>query len=124
MEQFYFDMETILEFSYDGIVITDENGIILVANQAHERLTGLPRDEVVGSNIRYWAKKGGYSKSIVDLVLENKGTSSILETRLFDRQLCRLHSWTGVWPVQNGSVLPGPWYARFPPAGGLTLSHP
>ena len=34
----------------DAIVITDSNGIILFVNDAHERLTGYAREEVIGQN--------------------------------------------------------------------------
>ncbi len=42
------EMERILDFSYDGIWITDGNGQVLYVNSANERMLGVRREDVLG----------------------------------------------------------------------------
>lgn len=43
-----------VEYASDHIIITDVRGVILFANQAVERTTGYPADEIIGQNPRLW----------------------------------------------------------------------
>ena len=42
---------SIVENSHDGITLTDEKGIIIEWNQAHENISGIRRDEAVGQPV-------------------------------------------------------------------------
>jgi len=42
------ELECIIESSYDGILITNQAGNIIRANQAHERITGFPGESIQG----------------------------------------------------------------------------
>lgn len=74
-------LDTVLESSYDGIYITDGEGITLRVNKAYERITGLKAEEFVGKHVEYLVKKGIISKSCSSLVLEKKEIVTI-EQRL------------------------------------------
>jgi len=43
--------------AYNHIVITDDDGKILYANQATQRITGYPHSEIIGSTPRLWGKQ-------------------------------------------------------------------
>lgn len=43
--------------AYDHMVVTDENGHILYANKAAERLTGFTSEEMVGNTPRLWGRQ-------------------------------------------------------------------
>jgi len=76
-------LELIIESSYDGILLTDRDGNILKANQAHERITGLPSSEVQGKSISELVKNGVYSRSIVDEVMREGRPVTIVEKKHF-----------------------------------------
>jgi len=44
-------LRRLVEHSYDGVVLMDEGGTIIEYNAAHERITGVPRDEALGRPI-------------------------------------------------------------------------
>jgi PAS domain S-box-containing protein len=81
------ELHAIIESSYDGIVITDKKGKILIANKAHERLTKIATEQVIGSYIQFWARKAGHSVSIVDLIHKHNAPATILEKKLFGKPL-------------------------------------
>lgn len=45
------EFHAVLESSFDGILITDGSGKVLMVNQAYERLTGLRAEEMMGKNM-------------------------------------------------------------------------
>ena len=44
-------LNAILDYSFDGIFITDAEANVLRINHAYEMITGLKRDEVYGKNM-------------------------------------------------------------------------
>ncbi|MFA7467897.1 MAG: sigma 54-interacting transcriptional regulator [Desulfotomaculaceae bacterium] len=76
-------LNLIIESSYDGILLTDRDGCILKANQAHERITGLPSSEIQGRSMSELVQTGVYSRSIVDEVMREGKPVTILEKKHF-----------------------------------------
>lgn len=63
------DLTAIIETSYDGIVIADADGVITQVNSAYERITGIPRAEVVGCRGRDLVKAGVLSDYLADRII-------------------------------------------------------
>ncbi len=76
-------LELIIESSYDGIIITNAQGLILRANQAHERIIGIPSDQIQGQYMDYLIEKGIYEHSIVEAVLAAGGPVTVVERDQF-----------------------------------------
>lgn len=70
-------LDAVLDSSYDGIYITDGNGITIRVNKSYERITGLKVEEFLGKNVEYLVEKGLISKACSTLVLEKKGVVTI-----------------------------------------------
>jgi PAS domain S-box-containing protein len=73
------ELSAIIESSYDGIYVTDGNGVTICVNSAYERITGVKREEVLGRHMRDLEKAGFYSKSVTLLVLEKKRSITIMQ---------------------------------------------
>ncbi len=76
-------LELIIESSYDGIIITDAQGLIQRANQAHERIIGIPSDQIKGQYMDYLIEKGIYKHSIVEAVLAAGEPVTVVERDQF-----------------------------------------
>lgn len=72
-------METIIEFSTDGIYVVDQNGITIMVNSAYETITGFRREELIGKHMYDLVKKGYFDQSVSLLVLQQKKRISILQ---------------------------------------------
>ena len=46
------DFKSVIEESFDGILVGDAKGIVLYANEAYERNTGIKLESIVGHDIR------------------------------------------------------------------------
>ena len=44
-------LNAIIEYSFDGIFITDKNCNVLRINHSYEEITGLTKDEILGKNM-------------------------------------------------------------------------
>ncbi|KUO51142.1 MAG: hypothetical protein APF76_16755 [Desulfitibacter sp. BRH_c19] len=66
------ELQSALDFSYDGIYITDRNGITVYVNNSYERITGIRRSEFVGRHIQELEKSGMFSPIITPFILEKK----------------------------------------------------
>ncbi|MBP2641011.1 MAG: norR 9 [Firmicutes bacterium] len=73
------ELEAIIASSYDGLFITDGNGVVLRMNAAYERLTGIKADEVVGKNMKDLIDVGYYDQSVTLLVMEKKERITITQ---------------------------------------------
>ncbi|WP_347488801.1 sigma 54-interacting transcriptional regulator [Desulfoscipio sp. XC116] len=72
-------LELIIESSYDGIIITNAQGLIIKANQAHERITGIPSSQIHDRNMNYLIEKKVYAHSIVKAVLQAGEPVTVVE---------------------------------------------
>ncbi len=71
------ETRAILESSFDGILITDGEGKVLMINKAYERLTGLKPEEMIGNNMRDLLNPVYMPTSVALLVLEEKKSVTI-----------------------------------------------
>ncbi|WP_245843910.1 sigma-54 interaction domain-containing protein [Oceanobacillus rekensis] len=73
------ELDAIIENSYDGIYITDSNGLTLKTNTAIERITGIPKEYYVGKNVGTLINRGILKNSVTKKVLEYKRTVSVVQ---------------------------------------------
>ncbi len=66
------ELESIIENSYDGIYITDRNGLTLQVNKSYERITGIPRETIIGKYMKDLVNDGVLSIYITDEVVRQK----------------------------------------------------
>ncbi len=66
------EMQAVLESSYDGILVTDARGNVLIVNTAYLRMTGLPGDEIIGRNMQEFIQEGYMEKSAALMALKEK----------------------------------------------------
>ena len=78
-ERSTFDLEAIIENTYDGLYITDGNADTLMVNKAYERITGIKRSEVLGKNMRQLVASGVINRSVSLEVIEKKAPVTILQ---------------------------------------------
>ncbi|HEX3030950.1 MAG TPA: sigma 54-interacting transcriptional regulator [Bacillota bacterium] len=76
------ELDKIIEFSFDGMFITDGNGLALRANEAFERITGNRRQDVLGRGMKELEQAGIVNKSVTTLVLEQKQAVTIIQESL------------------------------------------
>jgi PAS domain S-box-containing protein len=68
----------ILDSIKDAIYISDSNGNTLWLNKASERMCRLPKDKIIGKNVKDLEKQGIYSPSVTRMALElNKNVSTV-----------------------------------------------
>ncbi|MFA1821478.1 sigma-54 interaction domain-containing protein [Virgibacillus oceani] len=73
------ELDTTIENSYDGIYITDKNGVTLKTNSAIERITGIPKKYYIGKNVNDLIKRGILKSSVTKKVLEHKRMVSVVQ---------------------------------------------
>lgn len=73
------ELDAIIESSFDGIYITDRNGVTLRTNSAIERITGIPKSYYIGKNINQLIKRGFLTESATVNVMEKKQRVSIVQ---------------------------------------------
>ncbi|EFL49191.1 PAS modulated sigma54 specific transcriptional regulator, Fis family [Solidesulfovibrio fructosivorans JJ]] len=73
------ELRSIIDSSFDGIFITDGEGVTLQINRAYERITGIRAEEVVGRSMRELVREGFYDQSVTLLVLESLKTETIIQ---------------------------------------------
>ncbi|MDR2819262.1 MAG: sigma 54-interacting transcriptional regulator [Desulfovibrio sp.] len=74
------ELEGIIESAFDGIYVTDGQGVTLRINESYERITGLKRVEVVGFNMRDLVERKVFDQSVTINVLESGKPSSVIQT--------------------------------------------
>lgn len=74
------ELDAIIENSYDGIYITDKNGVTLKTNSAIERITGIPKEYYIGKNVDALMKRGILKDSVTHKVLKQKRSVSAVQS--------------------------------------------
>lgn len=88
VKQLFREYEAIINSSYDGIFITDGNGVVLRLNNAYERITGIQAKEVVGKTMDQLVKEGVFDQSVTLQVMEKRQTITIAQTiKRTDKQI-------------------------------------
>lgn len=67
-----------LESSFDGIWITDGQGIVLYANSANATLLGVSKEELLGKSTQHFLDKRVFANSaILDAIQQKKRVSTL-----------------------------------------------
>lgn len=72
-------LDAVIESSYDGIYITDRNGVTIRTNSAIERITGIPKEYYLNKNVDALVKRGILEKSVTAKVIESKRSVSLVQ---------------------------------------------
>lgn len=102
VKQLNAELDAILESSYDGMVLADPEGILLRANRAYERITGLDTKTMIGKSVAELVRTGIISRSATLAVLEKKNTVTITQTVKTGKEL--LVTGSPVFDVVTGEI--------------------
>jgi PAS domain S-box-containing protein len=72
-------MESVIEFSTDGLYVVDREGITMQVNAAYEEITGFRREQLIGRRMTELMAEGYFDQSVSLLVLEKKRRISIIQ---------------------------------------------
>jgi PAS domain S-box-containing protein len=72
-------LDTIIDSSYDGLWICDNNGKVVRINEASERINGVRAAEVLGRYMQDLVKEGWFDKSVTLEVLRHKKTFTMIQ---------------------------------------------
>lgn len=73
-------LESIIENSYDGIYITDRDGLTLMVNRSYERITGIERTQLLGRYVKELTNEGLMSISLTEHVVNEKKSITLNQT--------------------------------------------
>lgn len=59
------EFHTIMDSVYDGVLLTNAAGIVLMANRNWEKISGIKEQEIVGRNVRVLVREGYYTHSAI-----------------------------------------------------------
>jgi PAS domain S-box-containing protein len=74
------ELEGIIESAFDGIYVTDGQGVTLRINESYQRITGLKRHEVIGYSMRELVERKVFDQSVTINVLESGQPCSVIQT--------------------------------------------
>jgi len=72
-------IEEILDCMYDGVYITDGNGVTLFINKSYSSMSGIKKEDAVGFHMQDLIKKGYFLESASLKVIETKKPVSIID---------------------------------------------
>ncbi|QDR79006.1 sigma-54 interaction domain-containing protein [Sporomusa termitida] len=81
------ELGAIIRSSYDGMFITDGDGVVLRLNDAYERITGIKASEIMGKNMKCLVEAGYFDESVTLHVIEKRTTITINQTVKKDRKI-------------------------------------
>ncbi len=73
------ELESVLNSSYDEIVVTDAKGNILKVNEAYKKLYNGEMEDFIGKNVRQLEKKGIFNPSVTMKVIRERKRISITQ---------------------------------------------
>ena len=74
------ELKNLIEASYDGIYITDCNGLTLYVNKSHERISGIKATELIGKYMQEIVNDGLVSRHITSRVVSGKAPITVEQT--------------------------------------------
>lgn len=74
------ELEAIIENSYDGIYITNAEGLTLKVNKSYERITGIAKETIMGKYMKELVSEGTLSVYITDDVVKQKKPVTLTQT--------------------------------------------
>lgn len=75
------ELDCIFESVDDGLVLTDEKGVVLRVNKAYQMMAGISNAEYKGKHVHELIKEGYIGHSVSDIVIERKSRHSIIDIR-------------------------------------------
>jgi PAS domain S-box-containing protein len=75
------ELDGVFESVDDGLVLADENGVVLRVNRAYQTLVGIANEEYRGKHVHDLIKEGYIGRSVSDIVIERKARHSIIDIR-------------------------------------------
>jgi len=73
------ELNTIIESSFDGIFVTDGQGLVLKVNKAYERITGIVGADILGRAMEELVSEGFYDRSVTMQVIEQRKPITITQ---------------------------------------------
>ncbi len=73
------EMDAVIESFFDGLYITDGNGITLRLNRAFEKLTGVKASECLGRDVYELTEEGVVSESVSAIVLKKRDIATLMQ---------------------------------------------
>lgn len=86
------ELDIIIDSSFDGILVTDGDGVVLRVNESFERITGNQERDILGRSMIDLEREGIISESVTRLVLERKEPVTIAQQ---SKKSGRIHLTTG-----------------------------
>lgn len=74
------DLQRIIDALSDGVYITDGNGITITMNKSYEKITGLPKDHLIGLHMSKVVEGGFISSSVSLEVLKELRVVTMIQT--------------------------------------------
>lgn len=74
-----YELEAVFEHSYDGIYLTNREGVTIRTNAAIERITGIPKHYYLGKNVKDLVRRGILKNSVTEEALKKKKTVSFVQ---------------------------------------------
>jgi len=81
------DLNSILEGSFDGVLVTDGEANVLMVNKSYERITGLKKEDMIGRNMRDMLNPVYMKNSVALLAIEEKKPVSMHHTTKHGRNI-------------------------------------
>lgn len=81
------DLSAAFENSYDGIFITDRDGVTIRTNDAIEKITSIPKEYFIGKSVDYLIDRGILKASVTHLVREKKRTASVVQKNFEGKEI-------------------------------------
>lgn len=79
LEQTKHELEVVFEHSYDGIYLTNREGVTVRTNAAIERITGIPKQYYLGKNVKNLMERGILKNSVTEEALKKKKIVSFVQ---------------------------------------------
>ncbi|MFC5590571.1 sigma-54 interaction domain-containing protein [Sporosarcina soli] len=79
-------LDAVIESSYDGIYITNRDGVTLRTNSAIERITGIPKEYYLNKNVDALMKRGILENSVTEKVIKNKRSVSLVQLNYLGKE--------------------------------------
>lgn len=73
------ELSTIIKSSYDGVLVTDENGVVLKANKACERMLGVSEEQLLNKSLHGSDSYSQYLNPVIEKIFKLRSPITSLE---------------------------------------------
>ena len=81
------ELQEIIESSFDGILVTDGEGNVLLVNQSYVRNTNIQKEQLLGRNIRELINPVWMKNSVALLAIEQRRPVSLQHTTMHGKNI-------------------------------------